>query len=562
MLSVPLLTGMLREEGHEAETFDVNSLFMNFIISEEFISYVDFKMKKYSEILKTLNPQKDIDSIKYINEIRYFLSQNSNFFVGFFKKFKNANEQLKTLLDKPIDEFNDFYNSIKTIVNGGFKTFYRKPENVPDEYLFFYEWDLENLIKNIKDLNPDLIGFSVYSYDQFEWSLNLSKKIKKYMSAKIVFGGTQITDYRNAIKQIPDIFENCVDAFIYGEGEIAFKKIANNEQFQTIPNIIFKDSDGIIKINQVDKSNQKFYKPDYKQNADEDFVVNNLKTDGNLQSSKFYKPDYTGINLSKFFVPKTVLPIETSRGCYWHKCEFCTFMDCISYKQKNVDDMIEELKEYVYKMNVNHFFVSDAAMHPEYAKEFARKIIENNLKIYYLTDLRLEKEFDYNLLKLMYDSGLRIILWGLESGSDRILKLYNKGTTVENNSRVIKTASEVGIFNWCWTMILFPQETVEEMYMTKQFLVDHYKYIDYISLHNYTYLPTSPIAQHPDDFGLTEYLVKISEKDNSLAFKAPQGLFAEAEKIRREIFKIYEPKMSLYPDDLSCQLLRRAKERP
>lgn len=530
MLSLPLLSGMLKEDGHDVEILDINSLFMNFLGNSDFLEYFGNE---------GIHSQK-----KFIfNEIFNNLS-------AFYEKYPNPQSIIKNA-SNPTD-LNNLYPELFSLIYSIFDQYYTN-----DDKKVFDKWEQEFLLPKISDFKPDLIGFSVYNTPQLNWSLNFAKKIKQNLKSVIVFGGTQITNLKDLIKERPFIFKNTVDAFIYGEGEVAFKLLSRKESFRNIPNLIFQDISGKIILNQKDNTNKKLYKPDFEK---QDLYIQNIESKEQYSINNFYKPNYMGIDLNNYFVSTPVLPIESSRGCYWHKCEFCTFMDCIDYKQKNIDDLIEEIKEDVNNLNVNHFFFSDPAIHPEYAREFSKKIIENNLKIYYLTDLRLEKEFDYELLKQMYDSGLRVALWGLESGSDRILKLYNKGTTAENNAKVLKASSDAGIFNWCWTMIQFPTETKDEMNLTKNFLFDNYNFIDYISLHDFTKYTNAPIAKHPQDFGLKTS--DFSNLNKNLKSHLTSDLLDYSKKIKQDINQKFKTKMDLYSSNLSCQLIQRAIERP
>lgn len=524
MLSTPLLTSMLKEEGHNAEFIDANSSFMNFILNKDFLNYYQSKISFYENILQNLYknpPSKNNIQIKntlenYIKEFHF----SKKYLLDFYENTPN----IQTDLDKIFynsEVVNNHYNFLRTIIN---KMFYKDiDENIPNEYRLFFDWE-QNLIHKIEEYEPELICFSVYCEQQYIWTLNFSKKIKS--KTQIIWGGSYITSNRYNLQK--NVFKECVDICIYGNGEIPLKLIANKEPLENISNIIYLDNNENIKINK-----------------------------NKYSAFKFYIPEYDNTKLKEYFVPENVIPIESSRGCYWGKCAFCDFMDCSIYKQKNINDLIAEIKEYIDRYKVNRFFFTDAAMHPLYAEEFSKKVLENKLKIYYLSDFRLEKEFTQDLLQQMYDSGLRLALWGLESGSDRILKMYNKGTTVENNSKVITASSKAGIYNWCWTMINFPNETIDDINLTKDFLFKHYDYIDYISLNNFTILPNSPISFEKENFNLEN----VSFEKTSI-YKPPVKTRIYAEKIRHEIFEKFQSKINLYSDDLTRILIKLTKERP
>lgn len=537
MLSLPVLASMLREKGHEVAIIDINSYLMSFILGKDFASYFKNKTDLYKQELENDNKLRNsgCESDELLNsDIREYYkdmielyerySKNS----AFIDKYPDIRTAMGDLFKKNIPDFNNLCKMLRWLLTKILKKKYM--ENIPKQNQLFYSWEKDILIPMIKDFNPDIIGFSMYCDVQYAWSDSFCEILKKYTDALVVYGGTEITQIRYNIT--PDNFKNHADIMIYGEGETAFTEIAKGTAFGKIPSIIYLTKRGNVKITPQ-------------------------KNKENNTPIKFHKPDYTNINLENYFIPEPVLQIEASRGCYWHKCKFCTFMDCIPYKAKKVDDLIEEIKEYVNKYHINHFFFTDAAIHPNYAVEFSKKLLENNLKIYYTACLRLEKELDYDTLKLMFDAGLRMVMWGVESGSDRILKLYNKGTKTENNAKVLKYAHDIGIYNYCWVITQFAKETEEDLELTYKFLTDNYENIDFISYHIFTLMPNSPIAHNPKSFGLTKEDFKTL-----VLYRAPIKICELSDKLVGQTMDMYKEKMQSYPNDISYILLKKSQENP
>ena len=71
-------------------------------------------------------------------------------------------------------------------------------------------------------------------------------------------------------------------------------------------------------------------------------------------------------------------------------------------------------------------------------------------------------DFDRECLVLMYESGCRFVMWGLESGNQRVLDLIEKGTVLEDIRRVLRESAEAGLFNHVFTIFGYPTETWEE----------------------------------------------------------------------------------------------------
>ena len=145
-------------------------------------------------------------------------------------------------------------------------------------------------------------------------------------------------------------------------------------------------------------------------------------------------------------------------------------------------------------------------------------------------------------------SGLKFCLWGLESGSQRVLDLYNKGTNVENNKRILKDAHDAGIFNFVSVIVGFPKETEEDAEKTVEFLTENIDNIDIIAANNFLLLKDAPIEKEPEKFGLTS---------NDFEFNGSMNLYMpENERVFDVVFdkisKLNEQKIKKLPMHVNC----------
>jgi radical SAM superfamily enzyme YgiQ (UPF0313 family) len=88
---------------------------------------------------------------------------------------------------------------------------------------------------------------------------------------------------------------------------------------------------------------------------------------------------------------------------------------------------------------------------------------------------------------------MRRISFGLESGSQRLLDLRDKGCSVEANSEFIRNAFEAGLSVRCTMFKGFPGETSEDMEMTARFLEEHKPYLDRVRFNEFSLLEDTPI---------------------------------------------------------------------
>jgi radical SAM superfamily enzyme YgiQ (UPF0313 family) len=105
-------------------------------------------------------------------------------------------------------------------------------------------------------------------------------------------------------------------------------------------------------------------------------------------------------------------------------------------------------------------------------KEICQKLINSNMSIIWACNARVDN-VDSDILKLAYQAGCRQIFFGLESGSQRMLDVLNKKTTIEQNIKAIQMCHEIGIRVTSTFMIGNPTETVEDIRMTQQFIKDN-----------------------------------------------------------------------------------------
>jgi len=80
---------------------------------------------------------------------------------------------------------------------------------------------------------------------------------------------------------------------------------------------------------------------------------------------------------------------------------------------------------------------------------------------------------DMETMRLVKDAGCKQLIFGFESGSQRMLDILNKGTTVELNKRAIEMCHEVGLLATGSFMIGNPTETVEDIRETQNFIKEN-----------------------------------------------------------------------------------------
>ena len=91
--------------------------------------------------------------------------------------------------------------------------------------------------------------------------------------------------------------------------------------------------------------------------------------------------------------------------------------------------------------------------------QLADAILAAGLKLYYYAMAKPVKQFDYSVLSKMHQSGCRYLMWGVESGSQRVLDLMDKGIRIPEVDAVLNDTRKAGVRNHVFVMGGFPTET-------------------------------------------------------------------------------------------------------
>jgi len=167
-------------------------------------------------------------------------------------------------------------------------------------------------------------------------------------------------------------------------------------------------------------------------------------------------------------------PILTSRGCPFH-CYFCSSSEywdntrfCSpEYFMSEVDYILRRYKEARWLYIVDDLFVANR---PRFEKIYDLWMVKGYNKRLGFHGFIRAGVFDLDMARKMKVMGFWSVRFGAESGSDRLLKLLHKGTTVELNQRTIDIANEVGLPITCAFMHHMPTETDEERQATLDFI--------------------------------------------------------------------------------------------
>ena len=184
--------------------------------------------------------------------------------------------------------------------------------------------------------------------------------------------------------------------------------------------------------------------------------------------------------------------IMANRGCSW-KCGFCSKpWDKDKVTRRSVDSVIAEVIHLRDDLGFTGvmFFDDVFTMSLKWLTEFCEKIAPLNM--IWRCFLRADTA-SYKKLKMMKDSGCVEVGVGVESGSNKILKIINKGESVEANSMAREICRQVGIRFKSFFIVGLPGENYDTAEETRQWILQNQP--DAYSLFIFVPLPGAPIYE-------------------------------------------------------------------
>ena len=248
-------------------------------------------------------------------------------------------------------------------------------------------------------------------------------------------------------------------------------------------------------------------------------VYKNNSTKPDYKQSQVGTPDYSDLLLDKYIsVIEIVNPMHRlwsdgrwnkltmAHGCYWGKCTFCDIsLDYIKvYEPVAANLLCDRMEEMIAQTGENGFHYVDEAAPPALMRALALEILRRKLAVTWWTNIRFEKSFTQDLCLLLKASGCIAVSGGLEVASDRLLKLIDKGVTVEQVAKVTRNFTEAGVMVHAYLMYGYPtqtvQETVDSLEMVRQLFEAGVLQSGF--WHQFAMTAHSPVGLYPEQFGV------------------------------------------------------------
>jgi len=440
-LGINLIVNYLRKQGHEVDCLDLNVALVDFILAEKTI------LQKIGEArVAALGGDENSPYHEYLRHYYKYLAE-----------YKNA----KQLKDNHLYDY--FFQSVILEKFAG-KLFNQSADPAGSLQLHEEQLDLaeffRSLMGDFEESAYEAVLVSIPHYNQLEPGLIFVKKLKSLCpEVKIIIGGSTITLLDDQV--LLDYVKN--GYFDY------YVKYTAEEKLTALLKALSEGSE-----------------------IEQEWLARKVDTDIDSQIM-VYRSEQN----------RSAVPILFSRGCYWGKCSYCTYiqLDSGKFTRKSLDVLLDELEQFSGKP-VRISLITES-LTPADARSLAEGIIERRIKVRWGSFIRVNAHFDAALFSLLRESGCIFSCVGVESVNDNILSFFNKGYKREEVYQFFQAASDA---NYRFYQVNFiygaPVAKLSDELENLAFISSFRKTIGNIAFFKFEITEHTHLAENLDKYGI------------------------------------------------------------
>ena len=296
-----------------------------------------------------------------------------------------------------------------------------------------YEPILKEYLETLLATDLDILGFSTYYTNVLPTRWMIKEIRKRRPDITIVMGGPECHEH---YYKKPD----GVDYYFIGESE------------QNILDFLENWENGIKPLQPA---------------------IGSLYSDTRIDIDSLPYPDYSDFDLTKYW-GKNSICAEISRGCI-AKCSYCTEVYYWKFRDRGANNVVDELEYQVKKYNISFVSFVDSLMNGNLKefRNFCEELKKRKLGFAWWGYARADGRMNLDFYQAMADAGCQGFNYGIETGSDKVLKAINKKNTVAEINQNLIDSEKVGMkVSACW-VIGAPGEDIEAFTHSFNMLWNH-----------------------------------------------------------------------------------------
>ncbi|WP_061248220.1 B12-binding domain-containing radical SAM protein [Leptospira alstonii] len=329
------------------------------------------------------------------------------------------------------------------------KEYYPVPDKSPFSTFFEYFHfgaSYEDITKEVKSLQPDLVGISSLFSPYYREALKTAEAVKKVLDVPILMGGSHVSACPTLMLSNPN-----VDFIIRGEGEKPIcdflKEFQTDKRYALVDSLGWKEN-GKLRLNPVG----------------ENFSIPELPP-----------PDLSSLSKEHYlFEGRPMRFIITSRSCP-HRCSFCSVHTTFGtkYRRNTVEKVLNEIKES-YELGYRVFDFEDDNLtffRPEMkllCQELIRAFPKKDVRFVAMNGISYIS-LDGELLGLMKEAGFTNLNLALVSSDKLVRETTKRPHTIEKYLQIVREGFELGFQITSYQILGLPMETLDSMIQTMAF---------------------------------------------------------------------------------------------
>jgi radical SAM superfamily enzyme YgiQ (UPF0313 family) len=162
----------------------------------------------------------------------------------------------------------------------------------------------------------------------------------------------------------------------------------------------------------------------------------------------------------------------SSRGCPYH-CVYCLWPDTLyghNFRARSAANVVDEMEHVVKDYGVDEIYFDDdcLTLNKKRVLEMCRLLLERGVGVDWIVQARVDT-VDREVLTAMKEAGCHYILFGVESGSPKMLEVMKKRITLDRAKEAFRECRELGIKTQAFFLFGVPGETKETIEETIEF---------------------------------------------------------------------------------------------
>ncbi len=350
----------------------------------------------------------------------------------------------------------------------------------------FVDYFAEVTVPAILDGGPQVVGLSVGYIDQLLPAMTLARLLREAAGPDLclVLGGALLLSLEEVIRTEPALFTH-VNGYVLHDGEEPLARLV--EQWPAgdlgqVPNLLHLDRSG---------------------------TVQGTAQQSAAPADGYPTPAYELMPLDRYLTPEVVYHLQSSRGCYWNRCAFCTrpvLTPDRNFRKRRTPQVLADVDRLRELVGARLFAFYDDSVPPATLREIADHLRRTAPDARWYAEVKFEPIYTREFLQQLREGGCRMLFYGLESASQRVLDLMDKGMKIEVAGEILDHCEELDLPVVLGWFVGFPGERPEDHQATLDFIERHHRTVVKADPLRFTLYRHSLVYREAGSYGITRII--------------------------------------------------------